>query len=116
MLVPTAFALGDTGAIIRLTVEERDETTGEWEAVDISGATLKELVFRTPRGNKLVKTATFTNAGTDGKLQYTTDADFFNVKDRGLVGTWQVQPKLEGVAGWSGRPSICTFRVVDILG
>lgn len=52
-------------------------------AVDVSGVGTKQIKLRAPNGTTTSYTASFATDGTDGKIQYQTDAD-----DIGAAGTW----------------------------
>lgn len=91
----------DVGTILRLTI------TDDGVAVDVSGSATKQIELRKPSGAVLLKTAAFTNAGVDGKIQYTTIAGDLNE-----VGDWQMQAKVT-FASSSWKSSIATFTVHD---
>ncbi|MCP4493211.1 MAG: hypothetical protein GY820_38805 [Gammaproteobacteria bacterium] len=55
-------------------------------AIDISGATTKEMWFEKADGSVVEQTATFTTDGTDGKMQYTCA-----ITDLDIAGTWKMQ-------------------------
>jgi len=77
--------------------------------LDISGATTKELLFRKPDGTKVAEAGLFTTDGTDGKLRYTTIADFLDAS-----GRWSVQGRVVLPAGtWSS--DITAFHVYPNL-
>ena len=92
---------GDVGTILRVTV------TDDGAAVDISAATTKQLLLKSPAGAVLTKTAVFTNTGTDGKLQYTTIAG-----DLSSTGDWQIQASCVFSAS-QFLSSIGTFTVCE---
>jgi hypothetical protein len=111
------FAAGSSGQSIRATIVEYNTTTGAYDAVDISTATGLQLVFKTPTADgakEIVKTATLINAGTDGKMGYTVDADLFSaVKNPRIVGVWRYKPKLV-LGTWTGSAvEWSSFRVVE---
>jgi len=85
--------LGDVGTTLRFTVKENGV------AKDISGATVKQLIFR--RGlTSITRTADFTTTGSDGSLSYTLTGE-----DLVLVGAWEVRAHIESIAGkWTSRP------------
>lgn len=87
-MVENEIHVGDAGTTFRVTVME-DESV-----VDISGATLKELIFKGPAGSALIKAASFVTDGVDGGLGYTTLATDFSV-----AGRWQVQAHVTLVNG-----------------
>lgn len=76
--------LDDIGTIFRATIKEING--GVATAIDISNATTKQLIFTKPGGTKVTQTAAFTNAGIDGKMQYTVVSG-----DIDELGWWTVQ-------------------------
>ena len=96
---------GDVGNIIELTIKDEDEAV-----VDVSTATIKRITFRKPNGARIVRTATFTNTGSDGKVQYITVAG-----DVDAIGTWEAQAyvKLANLSEYSS--TIKEFRVTERL-
>ena len=109
MAAPSEFHLGDVGNTIRLTITE------DGSAQDISTVTTKKIKFRTPRGVLIEKTAAFYTSGTDGKIQYTTEAGFFDAKDPRLAGEWQAQAYVAGLGGFTGHSTIAHFTVLPNL-
>lgn len=92
--------LNDIGTVIELTIKDENDS-----AVDISGASTKQYIFRKPGGSALVKTADFVTDGTDGKLKYTTASGDLNT-----AGDWQVQAFVDfGATEW--RSDIKNFMV-----
>ena len=77
--------LGDIGTAFTVTITDK-QANGTTIVADISSATLKQLVFKKPNGNKLTKTAAFVTDGTDGKITYTTISG-----DIDIIGTWKLQ-------------------------
>lgn len=74
-------------------------------AVDISGATVKKIIFRKPSGEKIAKDAVFVTDGKDGKLRYVVAAG-----DLDAAGSWALQIYLEFPNGkW--RSSCPVFQV-----
>ncbi len=65
------------------------EVTEDGVAVDISAATTTEILLRRPRGGTKREAATFTTDGTDGKVEFTTDATTLDT-----VGIWEVQARI----------------------
>ena len=59
-------------------------------AVDISSYTTRTFIFTPPDEEEVEKTATFTTTGTDGYLQYTAEAAFYDT-----VGVWKVRALVE---------------------
>jgi hypothetical protein len=70
--------VGDIGTVILGTIQENDEP------IDISTATVKELIFLRPDGIVLTRTANFSTDGADGKIAYAMIAG-----DLTQSGTWQ---------------------------
>lgn len=95
--------LGDIGTAIRLTL--LDGAT----PVNISSATIKQIIFQKPDGTRVEKTATFLTNGSDGKLQYLTQAG-----DLDQTGTWKVQGYV-AMPQWTGKTEIAKFKVVSNL-
>ncbi len=97
--------LGNVGTIFRATIKDQDNVI-----VNVSGATTKEIIFRSPTGVIKTFSAVFTNTGTDGKIQYKTVAD-----DVDEVGTWEWNPRVVISAGneWYSDP--LEFVVKDKL-
>lgn len=91
---------GDVGTVIRYTIKDQDGVV-----VDISTATTKQIILRSPAGKKLTKTATFTTSGTDGKIQYSTQAG-----DIDTPGVWSRQAKIV-LPGGTFYTDILTFPV-----
>lgn len=74
--------------------------------VDISSATDLQIDFRKADGTILNASATLTNGGTDGKLQYTTVADDLNI-----AGSWKIQAKVTLPAGtWKSDIGLFTVH------
>lgn len=95
--------VGDTGTRFTLTVQ--DDTT----VVDISTATLKQILFLAPDGGLLTKTATFTTDGSNGQIYYDSLVTDFDEK-----GVWSWQGYLE-MPTWDGYTDIDTFVVYPNL-
>jgi hypothetical protein len=90
----------DVGTVIQVTVMENDV------ALDISAATVKQLIFRKPGDTIVTKDAEFVTDGSDGKIDYTTVAG-----DLDQDGTWEIQAYIEmGGGKWSSE--IATFTVL----
>lgn len=96
--------LEDIGTSIRITVEDTDESCNR-VIVDLSSASVRQIIFRKPSGTKLTVTGALVTDGTDGKIEYITEAG-----DLDEVGEWKVQVYLVfPTGGW--RSEIGTFRV-----
>ena len=76
--------VGDIGTVFEVTLKDEGNSP---EIVDISTATVKELIFRAPNGTVTTHAAAFTTDGTDGKLQYTT----ISASDLSISGDWRIQ-------------------------
>ncbi len=70
----------DVGVILRGTVKEGGTP------LDVSAATLLELLLTPPRGEPRTRAVVFFTDGSDGIVDYVTVGGDLNV-----VGTWQVQ-------------------------
>ena len=75
--------VNDKGTVVEITVTESGA------AIDISGATLKEFVFRRPDRTRVTKPASFKTDGKDGKLFYT-----MILGDLVIAGNYQIQVHL----------------------
>jgi len=91
--------LNDIGTVFRATLYDGSTI------VDVSGATTLELVFGKPDGTSSAKTATFTDDGVDGQIQYTVvDGDLDQ------LGDWKIQAHII-LLGGEWRSNIDNFRV-----
>lgn len=95
--------VNDIGTLFKLTL------TDDSVAVDISGATTKQIKLKKPDGTVLTKTAIFTTDGTDGKMFYQTIAD-----DIDVTGEWQIQGYVVLATG-TWYTSVHSFRVFENL-
>lgn len=75
--------IDDVGTVLIVTLEDDDV------AVDVSSASTIQFIFRKPSGTVVTKTGSLNTTGTDGKVKYTTEADFLDVH-----GTWKYQVKV----------------------
>ena len=83
--------LNDIGTVFRLTIYDGSSI------LDVSSASVKEIIFQKPDGTSVTKTAAFYTDGTDGIIQYTTIAN-----DLDATGTWKIQAKVTLPGGtWS---------------
>lgn len=57
--------------------------------VDISAYTTRQLIFKSPSGAPVTKTAVFDTDGADGVLKYVVEAGLINE-----VGDWQVAARI----------------------
>lgn len=92
--------VGDIGSKVELTVKDQDGV-----AVDISSATTKNFRFLDPNNGTLLKAASFTGTGSDGKLEYA-----FISGDLDVAGTWKVQAEIVYSGGTYTSDSI-SFEV-----
>lgn len=74
--------LDDVGVTIRLTITKQSNNS----ILDISGASTKRIDIRKPDGTLLQKTASLTNDGTDGKMEYDTESGVLDIQ-----GEYEVQ-------------------------
>lgn len=89
------------GIIFRATIKDQDGA-----AVDVSGSTTKEIVFKDEQGSTTVKAAAYTSDGSDGRIQYATEVDVLS-----RPGNWEWQAHIvKGSDDWYTAPA--TF-VVD---
>jgi len=96
----------DIGTVFRVTVYDTTKT-GTSVIANISDATVLNIYFRRPDGTSFTRTATFTDDGTDGQIQYTTvDGDL------NQVGTWAIQAYVSTPSG-SWRTNTANFRVYE---
>ena len=91
--------LNDIGTKFQVTVKDGDD------AVDISSASTKSLIFKKPSGTKMIKTAAFTSDGSDGKIDYTVI-----LNDLDEVGTYQLQGNVV-ISDGTFYTDIQTFKV-----
>lgn len=90
----------DVGTIYRATI------TDNGTVVDISTVTTKQFIIRKPDGTLLTVAASFTNSGTDGKMQYT-----FVAGDLSLVGYYRIQAYLVFSATQKWKSDFDQFKV-----
>ena len=91
--------LNDIGTQFVLTVKDGSS------AVDISGATTKQIIIQKPSGTKITASTTFSTDGTDGKMYYTTVAD-----DLDEAGSYKLQGKVI-ISDGTFYTDITTFKV-----
>ena len=89
-----------------LIIEIKDE---KGNVEDISGATIKKMIFKKPDGARVSKVAEFYTDGTDGKIQYKLSAGLINIS-----GLWKYEGFVETPEGaWS--TTMLEFTVDEIL-
>ncbi len=97
--------MGDVGTVFIATITDQDGVV-----VDVSAASVKQILFRAPYGKVLTKNATLTTDGKDGKIQYTTVAN-----DLDATGKWSRQGHVTiGAGEW--KSDITQFDVYGNLG
>jgi hypothetical protein len=85
--------LYDIGTSFEITLKDCDVV------VDVSSASLKEIIFKKPDKTTVTKTADFKTDGTDGIIQYITVLDDLDQK-----GSWYIQAKVTLPTGtWSSN-------------
>lgn len=81
----------DIGTQFLVTLKDED-----CDIINVSTATVKQIIFQKPDGTRVVKTAGFDTDGSDGIIYYTTVAG-----DLDQHGIWQLQGYIEmGGASW----------------
>lgn len=73
--------INDIGTVFQVTIKDENE-----DIVDISSATVKNLIFQKPDGSTITKSASFVTDGTDGLIKYTTVSG-----DIDSYGNWKLQ-------------------------
>ena len=96
---------GDIGTVIELAVKDENGA-----ALDISGATVKQMRMKLPSGTLLYKAATFTSTGTDGRIRFTTTVD-----DTPEAGTYFVDAYIEIGSSVKFHTNAAQFTVDAIL-
>jgi hypothetical protein len=95
--------LSDIGTIFEIELKDC------LNVLNISTATVKQIIFQKPTGVSVTKTAIFSTDGTDGKIRYVTVSN-----DLDVVGTWKIQAKVVLPTGtWSSN--IDKFKVYSNL-
>jgi len=92
--------LNDIGTEFRVEVQDCNEN-----ALNISTATTKQLIFKKPDGVTLTKDADFVTTGSDGLIKYVSASG-----DLDALGTWKIQSYIDMPSGkW--RSEFKTFKV-----
>lgn len=95
--------VADVGTVFTITVQDGDDV------VNISTATLKQIIFQKPDDTTLTKTASFVTDGSDGQIKYTIIAG-----DLDVPGRWRIAAYIEMPSGkW--HTDITTFQVYENL-
>ena len=76
-----------------------------YAALDISTATVKQIIIDKPDGTNLTRSASYVTDGVDGKLYYLTVLGDFD-----QAGTYRCQAKIN-MPGFSGYSSPTSFTV-----
>lgn len=95
--------VGDVGTIFQVTINSAGIP------VDVSSATLKNIILRNPVGRKITGAASFVNTGADGKIKYSTVAGNIN-----MSGIWNLQVEITMPTG-SWKSDISEFKVYENL-
>ena len=90
--------------IHRMTIKDQDDA-----AVDVSGATTKEIVFERPDGTSVTRDATFLTDGTDGIVEYQAVGG-----DHDIAGPWRKQAHVT-IASGDWKSTIVGFPVAPNL-
>jgi hypothetical protein len=91
--------VNDVGTQLIITIKD------DGVVVDISAASLLQIILKKPDGKSYTKTGTFYTNGTDGKMTYTSIDGDFNVP-----GNYKIQGKVT-LAGGTYYSSISDFQV-----
>lgn len=75
--------INDIGTSLQITIEESDAV------VDVSAATGLGIILKSPSGVESTKSASNVTDGSDGQIQYITDADDINE-----VGIWSYRGRV----------------------
>jgi hypothetical protein len=76
--------LGDIGTVLRLTLQDQNGAP-----INLGPASTLQILLRSPAGVWATKTATLTNDGSDGKLQYATLSG-----DLSATGRWRYRARV----------------------
>jgi len=96
--------VNDVGTVFKVTIADCPTT------LDVSSATTKQLKFKKPGGDLLVKDGQFYTDGTDGVIKYTSVSG-----DLDECGRWELQAFLV-FGGSSYHSDVAKFRVFRNLG
>lgn len=104
--------LGDVGTSIEFLIKECNDSDPDKpfeELVDISSATLMNIVFLKPDGTKIPVLGSFLTDGTDSVLRYITIDGFLD-----SVGKWKAQAQITMPTGkW--YTSLISFKVLEVI-
>ena len=90
--------------IHRMTIKDQDNAI-----VDVSGASLKTIIFQKPDGTTVTQTATFFTDGTDGIVEYQALG-----ADHDTAGPWCKQAHIT-IASGDWKSTIVGFPVAANL-
>jgi len=96
--------VNDIGTVIVQTILDANGAV-----LNISTASVKQLIFRSPIGIKKTKTASFSTNGADGKIQYTSISGDFDIG-----GVWYYQGSVVMPSG-TWKTNVDSFEVEDNL-
>ena len=91
--------IGATNLLIELEIREG------YGALDISSATIKNIIIEKPDNTLIITSGSFSSNGKDGRLYYRT-----NTGDLSLAGVYNVQSYLE-MPDFSGYSTPTSFQV-----
>ena len=83
-----------------ITIQDQDG-----QAIDISGATRKDLIYRTPNGEEKRVAMSYVSDGVDGQLDYT-----FTVQQTKVEGDYMCQVDL-AYDDWDGPSDEFSFTI-----
>lgn len=96
--------IGDIGTVFEVTLKDGVDI------VDISGATVLQIIFEKPDKTIITNTAVLSSGGVDGKMKYTISL----ASELDIKGNWKIQGKVTLPTGsWS--TDIDKFKVYENL-
>lgn len=100
--------LGDVGTAIEVTITNARTDT----AIDVSTATVKQIVLCRPNGTLTYHDADFVTDGTDGKILYQLEDG-----DLDVVGLWTISAHWEMPDGsmWTSEPVAARVKRPGVL-
>ncbi len=102
--MPLKHFVGEVGTIFRLVLVDELGTV-----INISDATTKQIKFTAPDDTEATQTAVFTDDGSDGEIEYVTEAG-----DLDQAGRWKYQAKVIGPS-YTYYGEVLAFRVFAVL-
>lgn len=103
---PDSVRKGQTGTVFRCTIKDDADDT----AVDVSNASTKEIKAKKPDGTIITKSASHTNSGTDGKIEFEDTAGDFT----DTAGDWRYWGYVELPGGFTGDSTTLYYEVVEV--